>query len=66
MKTKDWILTGIAIAGTLFGVREHSKKMEYKGKYEALKDMSSKTLREASRQSYYNGREREKKYQGNK
>lgn len=60
MKFREIGLAALAIVSTVAAIKEHSQKCEYRGKYEALKDMTGKALRESSRQSYNNGKTQEK------
>ena len=56
MKFREIGLAAFAIVSTVAAIKEYSQKCEYRGKYEALKDMTGKALRESSRQSYNNGK----------
>lgn len=62
MKPKEWMWAVIALISAFIAAIEHSQKCEYRGKYNALKDVTGKAFRESSRQAYYNGRTQEKYY----
>ena len=62
MKPREWMWAVIALISAFVAAIEHSQKCEYRGRYEALKDVTGKAFRESSRQAYNNGRTQEKLY----